>query len=131
MNEEDRKLFHEIKGDTKRLQVAIIGDPQMGLKGLVQRQDEDEENQKRILQELLNIKDNQQTIFSKLDHQSEQLNDHTDRIKILESFFKVWKRLGSIKKKTILIIGTLMATITSLIGFWEKIKSYIVDLFNN
>lgn len=115
MRQEERQLLEEYGKKLDRLLLIVAGDEEYGIKGLVQRQNEDEQWQKEINSDLKQIQTNQEKMFS-------SLQNHAKRLVIVERFYKIIQNLSKIKKKTVALVVTIASIITGAVAFWEKIQ---------
>ena len=113
-----------------RLTTAILGDQDMGIQGLLQRQEEDERFKQEILDSTTNITTNQQKMLDRLDKHYKMINSNSIEIQSLKQFYGVWTSIGKMKRKTVIFLGGIASFITSLTVFWEKIKQFLADLFH-
>jgi len=130
VNQKDREALQGLEQKVDKLLSIAQGDPEIKYTGLLERQDQDEKFQKLALEKLETVESNQRDFIQKLE-------DHAKRIQILEQFYKVFKKLSTIKRKTVLwigkialIIGSFLGGIASLWSQWEKVKAIFSQLFH-
>lgn len=100
----DKKLVAQEQKIDKVLDL-LKGD-EFGNEGLVSKQRRDDEFRIEIHQDLKVIKSNQEGLDGRLES--------------LESFFEFFKLLTAVKRKTLIIIGSIIALLGSLATGWDK-----------
>jgi len=118
MTKKEAEILQELRDSVKELYTCIVGNEQIGITGIVQRQLQDEQEWKEThetLKEINQTLKNQVTVNDELK----------ERLETLEHFVLFFKSLGSVKKKTIAVIGGSIAALGTIINRWEQIKSAI------
>lgn len=116
MNKEEKQEFDqlkesiaEIKHSTERIMIAVMGDANLGFKGLVKQQQEDGEFKKKILLQLSEFEEITNQRFESIEKWREQINGYFSLI----SNSKFWTVL--------FIVGVAIA------GIWMAVKTHVWD----
>lgn len=104
-----KESIAEIKHSTERIMIAVIGDTNLGFKGLVKQQQEDGEFKKKILLQLSEFEEITNQRFESIEKWREQINGYFSLI----SNSKFWTVL--------FIVGVAIA------GIWMAVKTHVWD----
>lgn len=128
MNKDDKERWDKLEAMANEIRVAIVGNADLGLKGLVERQADDEKFQAEIKQELTGIQSSLRKLHSQQKSTTELQTELDDRVKKVEvfsdTFQAIWKNLKPRKKTIAWIVGLIASLISGLAMKWEDISTF-------
>lgn len=146
MNEQDRKLLEnygtnleDFSKTLNEIHTVLVGNKEYKIKGLLDRQEADEEFQRKMINDIREFKQNQLNTWDKieknhketwerLDKHFEKIKKQDERISVLEKFQSLINRLSNIKKRTVAVLGTIFTAVFTVFSYWDKVKQFVVDI---
>jgi predicted PurR-regulated permease PerM len=142
MNAEDRKIQEDLSKTLKEIHTVLVGNEEYKIKGLLERQEDDEDFKREMIEEFKEFKSNQQKTWNKIETNHKEIGERLEkhfgkikeqeeRISVLEKFQSLINRLSNLKKRTVAFIGTVFTILISIISYWEKVKQFVINLYHH
>jgi len=130
MTKEEKFRWDKMEHRLAEIHTALVGNETLGLRGLVERQNDNEEYQKHATKDLEGIKASLKKLH--VQHKSilELQGKYEARLVVVERFTESYKSIVStlkgIKKRTVVWVGGVIAFLSALATMWKE----LMDIFN-
>lgn len=131
MTKKESEVLDDVKKKLDNLTLVIVGNAEIGVKGLIERQAEDDKYWQETRDSLRAINETLQSQIAFNEKQNkryqetlEKLSDSNDRLQELEEFANTLKSLAKKPKRTLAILLTVFGTIAGIINWWQDIKAF-------
>jgi predicted phage-related endonuclease len=126
MTKEEKQRWDNLEKGVSEIRSALVGNTELGLRGLVERQQEDELFQQKVTGELHGIQASLRKVHSQQKSTTELQAQMDDRLKKVETFTEifqmVWKSLKPGKKTLAWLVGIIASILSGLALIWQNFK---------
>ncbi len=138
MTKKENEVLEALVSEFKEVRLAIVGNTELGLQGLVEAQKADEEYKrlndehfKEVTSHLEKLSSHQEKLSSHQEKQYKKLTDMDGRITQIEEPLKVLRVVLNVARKFKSGILAIVAFVTSLLALVYKFWHVITDWFTN